>query len=456
MKEKVVILGGGESGTGAAVLAKRKGHEVFLSDNGLIPSKFKQILNEFEIDFEEGQHSEEKIQTADLIIKSPGVPDDIPLLNQARTSEIPVISEIEFAMRYTRAKVIGVTGTNGKTTTTLLTHHLLKEGGLDAGCAGNVGDSLAMQVAIEDKDIFVTELSSFQLDGMYKSRLHVAILLNITPDHLDRYDDDFQKYVASKFRIAQNMKADDFFIFNISDPVIAERIDSIETKAIRQPVSMDKREGVIAYETEKYLRFIAEEEAHTIAKTNIPLRGRHNMINAMCAVLAARNMGVSWGNITSAIKSFKNVPHRLEYVGEIDGISFYNDSKATNVDAVKYALESFEEPVVLIMGGIDKGNDYAQLDDLVTKKVSAIVTLGIDDTKIKNHFKEIVPDISSTDSVYTAVEIGYSKAAENGVVLLSPACASFDLFKNFEERGQRFKEAFYALQDKIENNRTAI
>ncbi len=456
MKEKVVILGGGESGTGAAVLAKRKGHEVFLSDNGLIPSKFKQILNEFEIDFEEGQHSEEKIQTADLIIKSPGVPDDIPLLNQARTSEIPVISEIEFAMRYTRAKVIGVTGTNGKTTTTLLTHHLLKEGGLDAGCAGNVGDSLAMQVAIEDKDIFVTELSSFQLDGMYKSRLHVAILLNITPDHLDRYDDDFQKYVASKFRIAQNMKADDFFIFNISDPVIAERIDSIETKAIRQPVSMDKREGVIAYETEKYLRFIAEEEAHTIAKTNIPLRGRHNMINAMCAVLAARNMGVSWENIVSAIKSFKNVPHRLEYVGEIDGISFYNDSKATNVDAVKYALESFEEPVVLIMGGIDKGNDYAQLDDLVTKKVSAIVTLGIDDTKIKNHFKEIVPDISSTDSVYTAVEIGYSKAAENGVVLLSPACASFDLFKNFEERGQRFKEAFYALQDKIENNRTAI
>ena len=456
MKEKVVILGGGESGTGAAVLAKRKGHEVFLSDNGLIPSKFKQILNEFEIDFEEGQHSEEKIQTADLIIKSPGVPDDIPLLNQARTSEIPVISEIEFAMRYTRAKVIGVTGTNGKTTTTLLTHHLLKEGGLDAGCAGNVGDSLAMQVAIEDKDIFVTELSSFQLDGMYKSRLHVAILLNITPDHLDRYDDDFQKYVASKFRIAQNMKADDFFIFNISDPVIAERIDSIETKAIRQPVSMAKREGVIAYETEKYLRFIAEEEAHTIAKTNIPLRGRHNMINAMCAVLAARNMGVSWGNITSAIKSFKNVPHRLEYVGEIDGVSFYNDSKATNVDAVKYALESFEEPVVLIMGGIDKGNDYAQLDDLVTKKVSAIVTLGIDDTKIKNHFKEIVPDISSTDSVYTAVEIGYSKAAENGVVLLSPACASFDLFKNFEERGQRFKEAFYALQDKIENNRTAI
>ncbi len=456
MKEKVVILGGGESGTGAAVLAKRKGHEVFLSDNGLIPSKFKQILNEFEIDFEEGQHSEEKIQTADLIIKSPGVPDDIPLLNQARTSEIPVISEIEFAMRYTRAKVIGVTGTNGKTTTTLLTHHLLKEGGLDAGCAGNVGDSLAMQVAIEDKDIFVTELSSFQLDGMYKSRLHVAILLNITPDHLDRYDDDFQKYVASKFRIAQNMNTDDFFIFNISDPVIAERIDSIETKAIRQPVSMAKREGVIAYETEKYLRFIAEEEAHTIAKTNIPLRGRHNMINAMCAVLAARNMGVSWENIVSAIKSFKNVPHRLEYVGEIDGISFYNDSKATNVDAVKYALESFEEPVVLIMGGIDKGNDYAQLDDLVTKKVSAIVTLGIDDTKIKNHFKEIVPDISSTDSVYTAVEIGYSKAAENGVVLLSPACASFDLFKNFEERGQRFKEAFYALQDKIENNRTAI
>ncbi len=455
MKEKVVILGGGESGTGAAVLAKRKGHEVFLSDNGLIPSKFKQILNESEVNFEEGQHSEDKILSAELIIKSPGVPDNIPLLHEAGDSGIPVISEIEFAMQYTRAKVIGITGTNGKTTTTLLTHHLLKESGMNTGCAGNVGDSLAMQVALEDKEIFVTELSSFQLDGMHKSQLHIAILLNITPDHLDRYDDDFQKYAASKFRITQNMNTDYFFIFNLSDPVIAEGLDRVGTKAIHQPVSTDKRGGVIAYETEKYLRFISGEETHTIAKTNIPLRGRHNMINTMCAVLAAKDMGVSWENIVSAIKSFKNVPHRLEYVGEIDGIRFYNDSKATNVDAVKYALESFDEPVVLIMGGIDKGNDYSQLDDLVAKKVSAIIILSIDDTKIKNHFKEITPDISSTDSVYTAVEIGYSKAAENGVVLLSPACASFDLFKDFVERGQRFKEAFNALQDKIENNRTA-
>jgi len=452
MKEKVVILGGGESGVGAAILAKARGFDVFLSDNGLIMSHYKNTLKEHDIAFEEGQHSTDIILSANEIIKSPGIPDNAPLIVKAIENEIPVISEIEFAIRYSKAKFIGVTGTNGKTTTTLLIYHLLKENGLDVGLAGNIGHSLAQQVAENDKDIFVIELSSFQLDGMYKAKLNIAILLNITPDHLSRYENDFQKYVQSKFRIIRNMRKEDFFIYNQGDDTISREIVQLKSNVGLAPINLEKSATSIAYLVEKNLMFKEGEAAKRISKTSLPLLGKHNMINTMAAVEAARKMDVAWDGIIDALKSFENAPHRLEYIGNINGVDFYNDSKATNVDAVWYALESFENPLVLILGGADKGNDYTQIDELVADKVKALVALGVDNTKIESHFKHYLPDITSTDSVFNATEIAYSKASVGDVVLLSPACASFDLFKNYEERGERYKEAFYALKEKIESN----
>ena len=452
MKKKIVILGGGESGVGAAILAKTNGYEVFLSDNGLISSKNKQTLGEYAIDFEEGQHDTDTILSAGEIVKSPGIPENVPIILKAIEKNIPVISEIEVALRYTNAKIIGITGTNGKTTTTLLTYHLLKENGLNVGLAGNVGHSLARQVAEADRDYFVVELSSFQLDGMSKSRLHTAILLNITPDHLDRYENDFQKYMNSKFRIIRNMRKEDHFIYNESDERIKAYVDHLKSHVDLQPISLIKSEKSVAYLVEKNLMFKDEENPKRVSTNNLPLRGKHNMINTMAAVQAARNMGIDWDGILSALKTFENAPHRLEYVGRIKEVEFYNDSKATNVDAVWYALESFDTPIVLIIGGTDKGNDYTQIDELVAGKVKAIVALGIDNTKIESHFKNYMSDITSTDSVFNAIEIAFSKTSDGDVVLLSPACASFDLFKNYEERGERFKKAFYALKDKIEND----
>ncbi len=452
MKERIVILGGGESGIGAAILAKIKGYNVFLSDNGIISSNHKQILRARTIEFEEGQHNTELILSASEIVKSPGIPDDIPLILNAKEKKIPVISEIEFAIRHSKAKIIGITGTNGKTTTTLLTYHILQENGLKVGLAGNIGFSLARQVAEDDKNYFVVELSSFQLDGMHKSRLHTAILLNITPDHLNRYENDFQKYVNSKFRIIRNMRREDHFIYNELDETIVGYLDHLNSNVGKQPISLKKSEKSIAYKAEKNLMFKDGENLKRIPNKYLPLPGKHNMINTMAAVQVAINIGIDWDGILSALKTFENAPHRLEYVGRIKEVDFYNDSKATNVDAVWYALESFENPIVLIIGGIDKGNDYTQIDEMVANKVKAIVALGIDNSKIERHFKTYITDITTTDSVFNAVEIAFSKAADNDVVLLSPACASFDLFKNYEERGDRFKEAVYALKEKFENN----
>ncbi len=456
MKKKIVILGGGESGVGAAVLAKVNGMDVFLSDNGLIASKYKRVLTEYKIDFEEGQHDTNTVLSADEIIKSPGIPDNVLLVEKAKEINIPVISEIEFALRYSKAKIIGVTGTNGKTTTSLLIYHLLNESGLDVGLAGNIGHSLARQVAEGDRAYFVVELSSFQLDGMSKSKLHVAILLNISPDHLNRYDDDFEKYVSSKFRIVRNMRKEDFFIYNENDLKICEQIDHSKSHVSQQPIALNKSDKSIAYLAEKNLMFKGKEHLHKIAIEHLPLFGKHNMINILAAVQAASNIGIEWTKILSALKTFENAPHRLEFVGEIKGVNFFNDSKATNVDAVWYALESFNSPIVLIIGGLDKGNDYSKIDDLVSKKVKAIVALGIDNQKIESHFKNYNDDVSSTDSVFNAIEIALSKTSPGDVVLLSPACASFDLFKNYKERGERFKEAFYALKDKTESNQLMI
>ena len=452
MKEKVVILGGGESGVGAALLAKAKGFDTFLSDNGLIGSNYKKTLYESNIDFEEGQHSTDTILAADEIVKSPGIPDSVPLVQKALEHGISVVSEIEFAIRYSKAKFIGITGTNGKTTTTLLTYHLFKESGLDVGLAGNVGQSLAQQVAENDRDYFVVELSSFQLDGMYKSRFNIAILLNITPDHLDRYNNDYNKYTKSKFRIIRNMRKEDFFIFNQGDETIANETSQLKSNVSMVPINLDKTEETAAYFVEKNLMFKHGDTTKRISKSKLTLLGKHNMINTMAAIEAALKIGLDWSVIVDALKTFENAPHRLEYIGNINGVDFYNDSKATNVDAVWYALESFENPLVLILGGVDKGNDYSKIDELVAEKVKGLVALGVDNTKIESHFKSYLSDITSTDSVFNAAEIAYSKASTGDVVLLSPACASFDLFKNYEERGERFKEAFFALKEKVENN----
>lgn len=451
MKEKIVILGGGESGIGAAILAQVKGYEVFLSDNGYISSERKSTLKRYEIPFEEGGHSNERMLLANEVVKSPGIPDNAPLIKLLLENHIPVISEIEFALRFTNAQIIGITGTNGKTTTTLLTYHILKENGFNVGLAGNIGASLAKQVALDDKEYFVTELSSFQLDGMVKSKLHIAVLLNITPDHLNRYDNDFSKYVDSKFRIIRNMRKEDYFIYNEHDQNIKDKIANLKTHVSQQPINQTKNKYASAYLADKYLIFREGDHLKKVSAAQLPLLGKHNMINTMAAVQAARNVGIEWPDIFKALKTFENAPHRLEYAGNIKGVDFYNDSKATNVDAVWYALDSYDKPIVLILGGLDKGNDYSQIDALVRQKVKAIIALGIDNQKIETHFKNYMADISSTDSVFMAVEIGYSKAKAGEVVLLSPACASFDLFKNYEERGEKFKQAVNALKDKIEN-----
>jgi UDP-N-acetylmuramoylalanine--D-glutamate ligase len=452
MKKKIVILGGGESGVGAAILAKRKGYDVFLSDYGIIPGKNKKTLAQNDISFEEGMHSTEIILNATEVVKSPGIPDNAPLIIQIINNKIPVISEIEFAIRHSKAKIIGITGTNGKTTTTLLTYHLLKENGLNVGLAGNVGYSLAHQVADQDREYFVVELSSFQLDGMYKSKLHIAMLLNITPDHLDRYDNNFSKYVDSKFRIVRNMRKGDHFIYNEGDPNISAKMKSLKSQVEKNPISLSKSESTTAYLADKYLIFKEGDKTKKLSKEILPIRGKHNMLNSMAAIQVARKLDFDWDSILKALKTFENAPHRLEFAGNIKGVDFYNDSKATNVDALWFALESFEQPIVLIMGGTDKGNDYTQIDELVKDKVKSIIALGIDNTKIETHFRSYGMDLTSTDSIFQAVEIAFSKAAENEVVLLSPACASFDLFKNYEERGERFKEAVWALKGKVENH----
>lgn len=455
MKSRIVILGAGESGVGAALLAKANGYDVFVSDQSQISLKYKAILNENEISFEEGRHSEDLILNAELIVKSPGIPDKASIVQKIHQKNISVIAELEFASRYTKAKFIGITGTNGKTTTTLLLYHLLKEAGLKVGLAGNVGASLAKQVINDDYDYYVVEISSFQLDDMYDFRPHVSILLNITPDHLDRYDYSIENYASSKIRIAQNQDKSNYFIYFQDDPLIQENVKSILKKTNGLPVSIERSLEYGAYKREEELVFKLGSligNDFDIKLSESPLRGIHNAINTMSAVLAASVLEIGVSQIKSALKTFKNAPHRLEVVGEIKKITFINDSKATNVDAVFYALEGFREPLVWIAGGIDKGNDYEQILSLVKENVKALVCLGKDNTPLKNFFNNIIPIEEEKVSMKGAVEKALSLAEEGDIILLSPACASFDLFQNYEDRGDQFRKAVKEIERGLVNN----
>lgn len=436
---KIAILGAGESGTGAALLAKARGHEVFVSDSGAVQEHYRQELAANGIPFEEGSHTWERILTADEVVKSPGIPDKAPLVKALRENGVPVISEIEFASRYAAAFIIGITGSNGKTTTTRLVWHLLQTAGLNAGLGGNVGYSFA-RLALEAKwDYYVLELSSFQLDGVAQFRPDIALLLNITPDHLDRYDYRMENYVASKFRIAMNQRPEDIFIFNADDPNISAYMQENRIAARSIPIGESAIEGTRI-----------KAGAMTFDMRDTPLQGRHNYMNALFAVQAAQALGASEAAIREGLNSFVNVPHRMELVGEVAGVRYINDSKATNVDAVFYALDAMATPVIWVVGGQDKGNDYEPVQQLVRDKVKAIVCLGADNRKIAEVFRNDVPRIEETQSAEAAVRVAASLAEPGDTVLLSPACASFDLFRNYEDRGDQFREAVLKIKQQTE------
>jgi len=446
--EKIVILGGGESGVGAALLAKAKGFEVFLSDKAPISEQYKAVLEHADIPYEEGQHNEEFILDADIIIKSPGIPDKVELIKKLKSLRKPIISEIEFAARYTKAKIVAITGSNGKTTTTLLTYHLLKNAGLNVGLAGNIGESFAKQVIDDTFDYFVLELSSFQLDNCFEFKADIAVLLNITPDHLDRYDYKFENYVASKFRIVQNMtKADDFIFYQESE-ALATELAARHIEVNQLPVSLETQVNQGAFLENGQLTVQYKDEQFTFPQEELPIKGSHNAINAMTAILVAKAIGVDNELITTGLKSFTSVEHRLEPAGEIEGVLYVNDSKATNVDSVFYALGSFDNPIVLIMGGVDKGNDYSQIEELVKQKVKALICMGVDNHKLLDYFEKIVPLIFDIHDIKSALAMAKDIATEGDVVLLSPACASFDLFKNYEDRGRQFKAIVNELNQK--------
>lgn len=443
MTHNIVILGAGESGCGAALLAKAKGLPVFVSDNGSIQDRYKKQLVEKGIRFEEGKHSLDVILQASEVIKSPGIPDQAGAVQACHKHGIPVISELEFAARYSNARMITVTGTNGKTTTALLTHHILKQCGIKAGLAGNIGQSLAKQVLDEQYDYYVVEVSSFQLDTMFRFKSHISILLNITKDHLNRYENNFQKYVASKFRITQNMTGEDCFIYFADDEVITSEMQRRQLEAARFAVSMVRHQNPGAFlENDKlYFNINSSDDASIeISVSDIALKGPHNMVNAMAASLAALLCDVPLHQLVVALGNFKNAAHRLEYLGTIDGISYVNDSKATNVDAVFYALQSYDQPIVWIAGGVDKGNSYQAIRDIVGTKVKALICLGKDNQPLLEAFENLIPSCREADSMVRAVALAREAAAEGDVVLLSPACASFDLFKNYQDRGDQFKK----------------
>ena len=443
-----MILGSGESGVGSAVLAKQKGFDVFVSDKSLIKDKYKEQLIAENILFEEGVHTEEKILNADEVIKSPGIPDKVELIQKLKAKNTPVISEIEFAGRYTNAKKICITGSNGKTTTTLLTYHILKKAGYNVGLGGNVGKSFAMQVARENFDYYVLELSSFQLDGMYDFKADVAVLLNITPDHLDRYEYKFENYVASKFRITNNQSKNDAFVYCADDLTIHSHMQEHSIAAEQIPFSIKKPidgQGAFLTENQITLNYKSNQQPLIMTIEQLALQGKHNVYNSMAASLAARIVDVRKEVIRESLQDFQNIEHRLEFIATINGIEFINDSKATNVNSTWYALESMEKPIVWICGGQDKGNDYNELFDLVKGKVKAIVCLGKDNSKIIAAFKDAVDIIVETDNANDAVAASYKIGKKGDVVLLSPACASFDLFQNYEDRGMQFKRAVKGL-----------
>ena len=425
--KRIVVLGAGESGTGAAILAKEKGFEVFVSDCGTISDPYRALLDQNGIAWEDGRHSEELILNADEVVKSPGIPLTAPLIQKLQAQGTPIISEIEFAARYTNAKMICITGSNGKTTTTSLIYYILRNAGLNVGLAGNIGNSLALQVAREDHDYYVIELSSFQLDNMYDFKADIAILLNITPDHLDRYDFKFQNYVDAKFRITRNQTADDAFIYWAEDPVIDRELGRLNLGATLYPYGFSCPNPL------------------PVGEDELALKGRHNVLNSMAATIAANVVGIRKEIIRESLKTFQGVEHRLQYVATVRGVRFINDSKATNVNSCWYALESMNTPTVLILGGKDKGNDYSEIDELVRAKCHTLVFMGLHNEKLHEHFDRFGLNIIDTNNLHDAINGAYNAAKEGDTVLLSPCCASFDLFKSYEDRGEQFMAAVRAL-----------
>ncbi len=442
---KLVVLGAGESGVGTAILGKQKGYNVFVSDSGTITKKHKEVLLNNDIFFEEGKHSENEIYTADVVMKSPGIPDSVPLVEELNLRKIPVISEIEFASKFTAGIIVGITGSNGKTTTTMLTNHVLKNGGLHVGMGGNIGESFAKQVAEKKYDVHVLELSSFQLDGIKNFAPHIAIITNITPDHLDRYNYEFEKYINSKFRITKNQTENDFLIYDYDDKVISNWLDNNEVRATLVPFSIENilEKGVSLIDNKIIIKYKTTEEIMSIS--TLTVKGKHNTKNAMAAAMTGSLLKVRKEQIRESLEDFEGAEHRLEPVLRISGVQYINDSKATNVNATFYALESMRTPTVWIVGGIDKGNDYLDLMPLVREKVKAIVCLGLDNQKIVQTFYNVVDLIVETAGAEEAVKVAYKIAEKGDSVLLSPACASFDLFENYEDRGSQFKQAVREL-----------
>ncbi len=438
--KRIVILGAGESGAGTAVLATKQGFEVFVSDTGTIKPVYKQLLDSHFVLYEEGGHSLGLILSAGEIIKSPGIPDSAPVVQAAFNAGIPVISEIEFASRYTQAKKICITGSNGKTTTTSLIYYMMRQAGMNVGMAGNVGKSFALQVAEENYDYYVIELSSFQLEGMHQFKADIAILLNITPDHLDRYDYTFQKYINAKMRILQNLTREEYFIFCSDDEITIRELENIVLTAQALPFSTEKKHSPGVYLENNLLNIDFGNNIFSIPVDDLSIKGRHNIYNSMAAGITGRVLDIRKEHIRTALSTFPGVEHRLEHVLRIKDVEYINDSKATNINSAWYALESVKTPVVWIAGGTDKGNDYSELNDLVKEKVHALVCLGKDNSKLVNAFSEIVPQYTEVQSMADAVKAAYSMASPGDTVLLSPACASFDLFENYEDRGRQFKK----------------
>ncbi len=443
--KRIVVLGAGESGVGSAILAQKQGFDVFVSDMSPIKEKYVAELNQYNIAWEQGQHTEELILNADEVIKSPGIPEKAPIIKKLREKGINIISEIEFAGRYSKSKMICITGSNGKTTTTTLVHYIFKEAGLDASLAGNIGFSLARQVAIDPHDYYIIELSSFQLDGMYDFKADIAILLNITPDHLDRYDYKFQNYVDSKMRIIQNMTENDTFIYWNEDPVVTKELPKYDIKAKMMPFSIQTIENMAAYLENEKLVINLKNNYIDMDINKLALKGQHNIYNSMAAGIAAGVEGIKKDTIRKAFSDFSGVEHRLEPVAKVRSVLFINDSKATNVNSCWYALQCMQTPVVLILGGKDKGNDYTEIEELVKEKVKAIVCLGVDNTKLHQFFDGKVENIADAGSMEEAVNKCFAFADKGDTVLLSPCCASFDLFKSYEDRGQQFKECVKRL-----------
>jgi UDP-N-acetylmuramoylalanine--D-glutamate ligase len=439
MSQRIVILGAGESGTGAAVLAKQQGLDVFVSDLSSIQPAYKKLLTQHHILWEEKQHTEPEILNADEIIKSPGIPDEAPIIRKIIANNIPILSEIEFAGRYTNAKMICITGSNGKTTTTMLTFHILKQAGLDVGLAGNVGHSLARQVAETPHEYYVVELSSFQLDNMYDFKADIAVLLNITPDHLDRYRCKMQHYVDAKFRILQNQTEKDAFIFWNDDPIIAHELEKRRPKAVLYPFADVKRPGVKGYAENGQITIEASGETCAMDQNLLALKGIHNLYNSLAAGIASKLLGIHNEQIRESLGNFAGVKHRLEMVAHIRGVDYINDSKATNVSSCRYALQSINTRIVLILGGTDKGNDYTEIESLVLEKVRTLIFLGVDNNKLHAFFDRKIDHIEDAFSMEEAVQKAYQAARTGDTVLLSPCCASFDLFKNYEDRGSQFK-----------------